>query len=82
MGSWSTLRDINEKGYKGNASCGDTIIEDTKNCLIHGGESLIATLGLEGIVIIYTINRVMVAHNDNIQDVKESVEKAKSRQAI
>jgi mannose-1-phosphate guanylyltransferase len=75
IGSWSALWDIDKKDDMGNAIRGDAILEDTKNCLVYGGERLIATLGLEDIVIVDTKDTVLVAHKDNIQDVKKIVKK-------
>ena len=78
IGSWSALWDIEKKDNMGNVIRGDAIIEATKNCLVHGGERLIVTLGLEDIVIVDTKDTVMVAHKDNVQDVKELVKKLKA----
>ena len=78
IGSWSALWDINEKDDMGNAVRGDAIIEDTKNCLVHGGERLIATLGLRDIVIVDTKDALMVAHKDKVQDIKDIVKKLKA----
>lgn len=77
IGSWSALWDIDIKDDMGNAIRGDAILEDTKNCLVHGSERLIATLGLEDIVIVDTKDTVMVAHKDNVQDVKKIVKTLK-----
>ena len=78
IGSWSALWDIDKKDDMGNVIRGDVIIEDTKNCLIHGGERLIATVGLEDIVVVDTKDAVMVAHRDSVQNVKEIVERIKA----
>ena len=78
VGSWSALWDIDKKDNMGNSIHGDVIIENTRNCLVHGDERLIATLGLEDIVIVDTKDTVMVAHKDNVQDVKELVKKLKA----
>lgn len=78
IGSWSALWDIGEKDGKGNVIRGDAIMQDSENCLVYGGERLIATIGLEDIVIVDTKDTVMVAHKDNVQDVKEVVKKLKA----
>jgi mannose-1-phosphate guanylyltransferase len=78
IGSWSALWDIDKKDDMGNAVRGDAILEDTKNCLVHGDERLIATLGLEDIVIVDTKDTVMVANKDNVQDIKQIVKKLKA----
>ena len=78
IGSWSALWDIDKKDNMGNSIYGDVIIENTRNCLIHGDERLIATLGLEDIVIVDTKDTVMVAHKDNVQDIKAIVGQLKA----
>ncbi|WP_019615903.1 mannose-1-phosphate guanylyltransferase/mannose-6-phosphate isomerase [Psychromonas ossibalaenae] len=78
IGSWSALWEVNVKDANGNACKGDVMLEDSKNCLVHGGERLIATVGLEDIVIIDTKDAVMVAHKDKVQEVKQIVEKLKA----
>ncbi len=78
IGSWSALWEVDQKDDNGNATRGDVILHDTKNCLAHGGERLIATVGLEDIVIVDTKDAVMVAHKDKVQDVKKVVEQLKA----
>lgn len=77
IGSWSALWGIDKKDDMGNSIRGDVILEDTKNCLVHGSERLIATLGLEDIVVVDTKDTVMVAHKENVQDIKKIVKKLK-----
>lgn len=78
VGSWSALWEVNEKDENGNATKGDCITHDTKNCLIQSGERLVATVGVEDLVIVDTKDAVMVASKDNVQDVKKVVEKLKA----
>ena len=78
IGSWSALWEITEKDGNGNAIRGDVITEATKNSLVYGGERLIATLGVEDIVIVDTKDAVMVAHKDKVQDVKEMVKRLRA----
>ena len=76
--SWSALWKVDQKDNQGNASRGDVFLHDTQNCLVHGGERLVATVGLEYIVIVDTKDAVMVAHKDKEQEVKKVVEVLKS----
>ena len=82
IGSWSALWEIDEKDDSGNVVNGDVIMRDTKNCLIRGSDRLIATLGLEDIVIVDTKDTVMVSHKDNVQDVKEIVKRLKADERV
>jgi len=78
IGAWSALWEVNEKDEEGNATSGDTLLQDTTNSLIHGGERLIATVGLDNVVIVDTKDALLVACKDKVQDVKKIVEKLKA----
>ncbi|WP_040571663.1 mannose-1-phosphate guanylyltransferase/mannose-6-phosphate isomerase [Shewanella benthica] len=77
IGAWSALWEVNDKCKDGNAVSGDTILHDTTNTFIHGGERLIATVGLDNIVIVDTKDALLVATKDKVQDVKKIVEQLK-----
>jgi mannose-1-phosphate guanylyltransferase len=77
IGAWSALWEVNDKDEEGNTTSGDTILQDTTNSLIHGGERLIATVGLDNVVIVDTKDALLVACKDKVQDVKKIVEKLK-----
>lgn len=78
IGAWSALWEVNEKDEKGNATTGDILLQETTNSLIHGGERLIATVGLDNVVIVDTKDALLVACKDKVQDVKKIVEKLKA----
>ncbi|PKH88002.1 mannose-1-phosphate guanylyltransferase/mannose-6-phosphate isomerase [Colwellia sp. Bg11-28] len=78
IGAWSALWEVNDKDEEGNTTFGDTILQDTSNSLIHGGERLIATVGLDNVVIVDTKDALLVACKDKVQDVKKIVEKLKA----
>jgi mannose-1-phosphate guanylyltransferase len=78
IGAWSALWEVNEKDEEGNTTSGDTILQDTTNSLIHGGDRLIATVGLDNVVIVDTKDALLVACKDKVQDVKKIVEKLKA----
>ncbi|GAB1620099.1 mannose-1-phosphate guanyltransferase [Agarivorans albus] len=80
IGSWSALWEVNDKDAQGNATRGDCILHDTRNTLVHGEDRLVATVGLDDIVIVDTKDAVMVAHKDKVQEVKQIVAKLKAEQ--
>jgi mannose-1-phosphate guanylyltransferase len=79
IGSWTALWEESPKDNNGNAVKGDAILQNTRNCLVHSNERLVATIGLEDIVIVDTKDAVMVAHKDKIQDVKAIVAQLKAQ---
>jgi len=77
IGSWDSLFDLLPVDGDGNISRGNHLGIDTKNTLVFGGERLIATLGVDDLVIIDTEDALMVCARDRVQDVKAVVEKFK-----
>ncbi|EXJ09145.1 Alginate biosynthesis protein AlgA [Nitrincola nitratireducens] len=79
IGSWSALWEVSEKDAQGNHLTGDVLALNTHNTLVKGEKRLIATLGVEDLVIIDTQDALLVAHKDKVQDVKKIVEQLKAQ---
>lgn len=77
VGSWTALYDISKKDKNLNVIKGDVIALDTTNSYIRGGKRIIATIGLDSIVVVDSGDAVLIAAKDRIQDVKEVVEMIK-----
>ena len=56
---------------------GRHIAVDTAGCLIRTGDRLIATIGVEDLVIVDAGDALLVCHRDRTQDVREVVERLK-----
>ena len=74
VGSWSMLWERGAKDADGNVVTGDVIIEDGKGNFIRSESRLVATLGVDNLVIIATNDAVLVAARDRDQDVKRIVD--------
>ena len=79
VGAWSSLWEVQERDENGNATKGDVMAHDSQNCLIHAEHRLVATLGLEDIVVVETPDAVLVARKDRVQDVKKVVQSLNGR---
>lgn len=77
VGSWASLQDALPADAAGNVTRGDVVTEDSRDCLLYSTERLVATVGLEGHVVIETKDAVMVAPKGRVQDVKRLVEQMK-----
>ena len=77
IGSWSSLWEVSEKDSNGNAIQGDVITHGSNNNLVRAEHRLIATVGVEDLVVVETKDAVLVAHKDRVQDVKGVVEALK-----
>jgi mannose-1-phosphate guanylyltransferase/mannose-6-phosphate isomerase len=77
VGSWASLQNALPADASGNVTRGDVVTEDSKDCLLYSTDRLLATVGLEGHVVIETKDAVMVAPKGRVQDVKRLVEQMK-----
>ena len=77
VGSWSSLWEISEHDADGNAVHGDAVLEDTRGCYIHGEKRLVATIGVENLVIVETPDALLVADKARAQDVGKIVQRLK-----
>lgn len=77
IGSWSSLWDISKKDENGNASFGDVVLHDSRDCYARASDKLVAAVGLKDLVIVDTKDALMVAHKDAVQDAKIIAQKLK-----
>lgn len=78
VGSWAAIHNIlNLGGLDNNVVIGRHIGIDTSGSLIHSGQKLIATLGLEDFVVVDTEDVLLIMPKSRAQDVKKIVEKLK-----
>ncbi|WP_105169146.1 mannose-1-phosphate guanylyltransferase/mannose-6-phosphate isomerase [Pseudoalteromonas sp. T1lg23B] len=71
VGEFSALWDVSQRDSNGNAIKGDVKALDTHNTLIHSEDKLVATLGVQDLVIINTKDALLVAHKEHTQKVKQ-----------
>jgi mannose-1-phosphate guanylyltransferase/mannose-6-phosphate isomerase len=74
IGSWSALHDIGTKDGNGNVIQGDVFTEETTNTYIHANHHMVATIGVQNLVIVDTPNATLIATKDKAQEVKKIVE--------
>jgi len=79
IGSWSALWLTGEKDADGNMSEGDTLSIDSRNSLLRSHDRhLLATVGIDDLIVVTTPDATLVAHRDAAQDVKRIVEQLKA----
>lgn len=79
VGSWDSLGAIYPTDVEGNIKRGDFITIDTSNSIIYSDDKLIATVGLNDLIVVSTNDAVMVCRKDRAQDVKKIVEQLKEK---
>jgi mannose-1-phosphate guanylyltransferase len=80
VGSYSALWEVCQQDTQHNVIKGDVIAHDTSNSYIHSQNKLIATLGVDNLVIIDTPDAVLIANKNKVQNVKDIVNELKAKQ--
>ena len=79
VGSWHALWETYERDQNNNAINGDVVEEDCNGCFIHANHRLVTAVGMKDQIIVETADAVLVAPRERAQDVKEIVNKLKSK---
>lgn len=82
IGSWDCIFDVFEKDASGNVKVGDVVEIDTRNSLILSGRRLIATVGLDDLLVVETDDAILIAKRGDSQKVKDVVDILKSKNRI
>lgn len=77
VGSWLAIERFRERNEFNNVVEGNVVTVDTKNTIIQGGKRLIATVGLEDLVIIDTDDALLVCDKNSTNDIKRVIENLK-----
>jgi mannose-1-phosphate guanylyltransferase/mannose-6-phosphate isomerase len=75
VGSWETVRELLDKDENGNVLQGDVLALDTRDCLVRSEERLVATLGVEGLVVVDTTDALLVCNEARSQEVRAIAER-------
>lgn len=77
VGSWNAVERIQPTNELGNVVHGNAVTVDTKRCIIQGGKKLIATVGLEDIIIVDTDDALLVCEKGDAGEIKKVLENLK-----
>ncbi|MDD5643153.1 MAG: cupin domain-containing protein, partial [Syntrophales bacterium] len=73
VGTWEAFYNLLDKDSRGNAVVGRAEDIDSRNCLIFTQNRLVATIGLEDVIVVDTADASLVCHRERVQDVKHLV---------
>lgn len=77
VGSWLAVGRIKKTNEFGNVIDGNAVTVDTKNCIIQGGKKLIATVGIEDIIVVDTEDALLICEKDSAGNIKKVLENLK-----
>ena len=74
VGSWLAVGRIKHSNEFGNVITGNVVTVDTQNTIIQGGSKLIATVGLENMIVVDTEDALLICEKDHAGDIKKILE--------
>ena len=80
LGSWDSIYARHQKDTNNNVTHGEVVSLDTQNSLIWTEAGLVATLGLNNVVVIQTADATLICDRSRAEDIKALVAEVKTRQ--
>jgi len=71
IGSWLAMERLYEKDEKGNVCIGDCAGLDTRDCILVGEGGLVATIGLEGFIVVRCADVTLVCRKEDVERIRE-----------
>jgi mannose-1-phosphate guanylyltransferase/mannose-6-phosphate isomerase len=81
IGSWDAVWHLGVKDSCNNVVRGDVVALNTKNSLLRSDGPLVATIGLDNVVVIAVGDAVLVAPMDQVSDLKVLVEQVRAQRS-
>ncbi len=75
LGSWDAMDIIHSKDDCGNIILGDSLLVNSKNCIVKTDNVFVATVNVSNLVIVAMKDAVLVCDKNSTQDVKKVVER-------
>lgn len=82
IGAWSALYDIGTKDNQGNVIKGDVITQDTTNTYIQAEHHIVATIGVDNLIIVDTPDALFISTQDKADKVKSIVESLQASKRV
>lgn len=79
MGSWASIYTAEQKDENGNVFVGHVEDMGSKNSLVYSSSKLVATIGLEDVVLVETEDAVLACNKNRTQDVKKMYDLLKQK---
>ena len=79
LGSWKSIYDVSKKDVNGNVKIGHVIDEGSKNSFVYSSSKLVATIGLEDVVVVETEDAILACKADKAQEVKKIYDTLKNQ---
>jgi mannose-1-phosphate guanylyltransferase/mannose-6-phosphate isomerase len=82
VGTWGALKNLFPPDDQGNVALGNTVNVDSKNCIIYAQDRLVATIGLDQMIVVDTPDATLVCPLNKVQEVKDLVAELDRREMV
>jgi mannose-1-phosphate guanylyltransferase/mannose-6-phosphate isomerase len=79
VGSWQAVSELSDADAQGNRGSCERVAIDTSGTFVHSEDRVVATIGVDNLVIVGTPDAMLIAHGDHLQRVTEVVGELKAR---
>lgn len=80
VGSWDEVVRLIDTDESGNTARGKVILRNSKNNYIDAGSTIVATIGIEDVIVVVTDDAVLICGKGKSQEVKEIVDYLRRKQ--
>ena len=80
VGAWSAVWEVSQQDENNNVLRGDTLTHNANHNLVYAESRLVTLVGVENLTVVETKDAVLVAHRDQVQDVKHIVSQLQTQQ--
>ncbi|MCI0530099.1 MAG: mannose-1-phosphate guanylyltransferase/mannose-6-phosphate isomerase [Nitrospira sp.] len=81
LGSWTAVGEVAKANRQGNIIVGNVLDLDSSRSVVYADKRLVATIGLENMIVVDSPDATLVCPKDRAQDVKKLVDQLKKRGA-
>ena len=82
VGAWSSIERHFEKDLNGNVSLGDSVLMDSKGCVVVNRNGIVGLVGVKDVIVVSTGDATLVIDKSRAQDVKLLLEKFRGRESL
>ena len=74
VGSWEAVYQLEEKDAQENYFKGKVYTIDSRGCLVHSPDKIVALVGVQDLVVVHTADAILICPRERSQEVKKIVE--------
>ncbi|MBU4231298.1 MAG: mannose-1-phosphate guanylyltransferase/mannose-6-phosphate isomerase [Desulfobacterales bacterium] len=82
VGTWEAVHELFPRDERANVLLGRVLDQGSQDCILFAQNRLVATIGLERIIVVDTPDATLVCHRDRAQEVKDLVTELHRQQMV